>query len=130
MPPAKTRPALTKAELELMEAVWRTQEPITSTTVGDHLENNKAWKPTTILTLLGKLKEKGYIAGRKEGKSYRYQILSPREQYRREETKGLVERFYDGSLKNLLASLYDEGPVDGQELAELREWFEREVDKC
>jgi len=117
---------LTNAEFELMEGVWRTDEPITSATIMTNLANGKDWKPTTVLTLLGKLADKGYIAGIKQGRSYVYTVLVSREEYLKQETTSFLSRLYQGSLKNMVAALYDDKTISREDLDELARWFKEE----
>ena len=118
---------LTKAEFELMEAVWQTPSPITSNRIKENLANGKAWKATTILTLLGKLIDKNYIQAQKQGKFYEYTILISKEEYLRQETQGFLQKLYQGSLKNMLATLYREDSLTETEIAEMKDWFDQEV---
>ncbi len=118
---------LTNAEFELMEGVWRTAEPITSNAIMSNLKNGKDWKITTVLTLLGKLVEKGYIAGEKQGRSYVYTVQFAREEYLKQETSSFLKRLYQGSLKNMVATLYDDHAISTAELDELTRWFKEEA---
>lgn len=118
---------LTNAEFELMESIWQTPEPICSTSIMEHLDNGKDWKVTTVLTLLGKLVEKGYIQGEKQGRAYYYQILVSREEYLQAETSHFLDRLYQGSLKNMVAMLYENQGLSQKDIDELVQWFQEEV---
>ena len=110
-----------------MEGVWQTPEPICSASIMAHLANGKDWKITTVLTLLGKLVEKGYIRGEKQGRAYYYQVLVSREEYLQAETSHFLARLYHGSLKNMVATLYENQSLSQEDIDELAQWFKKEV---
>ena len=51
---------ISDAEMELMQVIWNNENPLTSREVMELLPNNQ-WKPTTILTMLSRLMEKGFL---------------------------------------------------------------------
>lgn len=51
---------LTKSELEIMELMWKAEEPLTSSQIID-LSNNRSWKKSYVHLLLNSLVEKGMI---------------------------------------------------------------------
>lgn len=65
---------MSSAEWEIMRVVW-TKGMTTSTEITEILAAKKAWKPSTIKTLLKRLVEKKMLAVQKEGKYYCYYPL-------------------------------------------------------
>lgn len=117
-------PNLTNAEFELMDAIWKTSEPMSTNEIIANLDNHKNWKTTTVLTLMGKLIEKGYVRAVKTGRAYQYYIVISQEQYQRSEGKLLLRKLYNNSLKNFVASLYEEDALSEADVHELMDWFE------
>ena len=50
---------LPDAEFELMQIVWQNPTPISTNQIISHLQNS--WKPQTVLTLLTRLIERGFL---------------------------------------------------------------------
>ena len=60
-----------EAELEIMKAIWRAEEPIGSAAIGEAVKD-KGWKRTTIATFLAHLAEKGAIGAERRGTTRRF----------------------------------------------------------
>lgn len=114
---------ISEAELEIMQALWRRKEAVTAQSVAEALEK-KAWKYSTIATLLGRLVEKGAVTYEKRGRFYYYTPLLGEREYRQAQTKKLVARLYGGSVKNLVVSLFENNTLTEQEIAEIKRKFE------
>lgn len=63
-----------EAELEIMKAIWRAEEPIGSAAIGEAVKD-KGWKRTTIATFLAHLAEKGAIGAERRGKAWKGVVL-------------------------------------------------------
>lgn len=117
---------LTIAEFELMEAVWQTKEPIDTIKIIENINNKKDWKKTTVLTILSKLAQKGFISATKSGKSYEYTILIKKEDYVKKETQSFLQKMYNNSVKNLIASLYDNNDICDNDLEDIYELLNKD----
>ena len=118
----RERNSLPESELDIMLAVWQGEGPITAPAILEALE-----KPLTASALhsyLKRLEEKGFLRCEKEGRVNRYIPLVSEEAYRRSEGGAVLEKLYDGSLKNFAAALWDGGKLSGQEVRELRDYLE------
>ena len=116
-----------EAELEIMKAVWKSAEPISSTEIGKIVEG-KGWKRTTVATFLARLVEKGALAAEKRGKALYYTPLISAKKYKRMQVKSLVKNLFDGSTRELVASLFEGGDFSEGDIRELKAIFEdREV---
>ena len=96
------------AELEIMKAVWKAKEPVTSLDIEKEV-SDRGWKKTTISTFLTRLSKKGALSGEKRGKLYYYSPLITEKEYRRTQTKNLIKNLYNGSLTDFAAALFDDG---------------------
>ena len=120
----KSMPNLTNAEFELMEAIWKTTEPMSTNDIIANLDNHKNWKTTTVLTLMGKLIEKRYVRAIKTGRAYQYYLIIAQEQYQMSEGKLFLSKMYHNSLKNFVAALYQEDALSDADVHELMDWFQ------
>lgn len=113
---------ISEAELVIMKALWKSDGPLTSYDISDRLQG-KEWKYTTVSTLLSRLVEKGAVTYEKKGKTYFYVPILKQEDYRIKQTKHLIGKIYDGSVKNLIASLFANEEICEEDIKEIKEMF-------
>lgn len=75
--------------------------------------------PTTLLTLLSRLSEKGYLRIEKEGRSARYIPLVKKEDYLSRQSRRFLDQLCGGSIPAFAAALCG-GGLTKEEIAELR----------
>lgn len=118
----KTGKRLPDAELEVMQAIWSLEPPVTAAAVQQRV--SKKWKATSVLTFLSRLCDKGFLACEKEGRQNYYTPLVSREAYLQRESTSFVKRLCGGSVKNLVASLSDAGALTEQDIEDLRAFLD------
>ena len=52
---------LPDSEFEVMKVIWSNEPPITTLQIMEKLDSGKDWKPQTVLTMLVRLIEKGFL---------------------------------------------------------------------
>ena len=113
------RRRLPDAELEVMQALWsQTQYPVTTAELLPRLAEHQ-WQTATLLKLLSRLEDRGFVAREKAGRGNRYRPLVRREEYLAAESRSFLERLHGGSLPSLVASLMESRSLSEQEVAEL-----------
>lgn len=110
---------LPDGELEIMQIIWDRTPPVSRVDIEKEL--SKA--PTTILTFLTRLCEKGFLAAEKQGRVNFYTPLISRREYLASESRGVLNRLFGGSLSAFAAALSESG-VSREELNELRKLLE------
>ena len=110
---------ISDAELDLMEVLWATSEPLTSAEVGERLEAQRGWSMATVKTMLGRLAAKGAITHREDGRRFLYSPAIEREAYVGSESRRFVERLFGGRLSPLVARLAEEDGLDAKDIAEI-----------
>ncbi|HIY39216.1 MAG TPA: BlaI/MecI/CopY family transcriptional regulator [Candidatus Agathobaculum merdigallinarum] len=113
---------LPDAELEVMQAIWSLEPPVTAAAVQQRV--NKEWKATSVLTFLSRLCDKGFLSCEKEGRQNYYMPLITREAYLQRESTSFVKRLCGGSVRNLVASLSDAGALTEQDIEDLRAFLD------
>ena len=116
--------SLPDAELEVMQAIWACEPPVSRTDIDEILRDTHPMAQTTLLTVLTRLSEKGFVEIRKEGRSARYIPVVARQDYLAQQSRRFVEKVCKGSLPAFAAALCDSG-LTKDELAWLRELLER-----
>lgn len=117
---------LPDAELEVMQAVWACEVPVARAEIEEILKDSHPMAPTTLLTLLTRLSEKGFIRIEKEGRSARYYPLVSRQDYLAQQSRRFLDKLCGGSLPTFAAALCDSG-LTKEEIEELRDLLERDL---
>lgn len=110
---------LTDAELRIMEVIWK-KGSATVGEVAEALAGKDGSAYTTILTLMGILRNKGYLTCRKEG---RVQVFTPRverDAAARKAVQVLLKKFFAGSPGELVLSFLRDEELSLEELDELK----------
>ena len=115
---------LPESELEIMQIIWKEETPISRMTVENALQEVHPLAPTTILTLLTRLCEKGFLALRKEGRSNLYEPLITEREYLASESRSFLDRLFGGSVAGFATALCDSG-VKKEEVEELKRLLEK-----
>ena len=115
---------LPDGELEVMQAVWDCTPPATRGEISQRLEQSHPMAPTTLLTVLSRLGEKGFLRIEKEGRSARYIPLVTRQAYLAGQSRRFLDKLCGGNLPTFAAALCDSG-LTREELDELRDLLER-----
>ena len=115
-----TYPRLPDAELEVMKALWALGDyPAHTGDIAQKLD--KSWKAPTLLKLLSRLEERGFVKREKEGRNNLYTPLVRREDYLSAESRAFLQRLHGGSLPSLVAALMDSRAISRRDLEELEE---------
>lgn len=114
---------ITDAELEIMRALWASEEPMTLAQLKAALAERHGWSGDTTKTLLRRLCEKGAV-GQEKRKVYCYRPLVARDQLGRYHTQKLIDKLYAGSAKAMVAALVEQGQLQAQDVAELQGMFQ------
>jgi len=118
--PASAPPELTPQELAFMQILWDRGDA-TAAEVREALEPATSLADTTVHTVLGNLRRKGFIKPIPTvERAMRFAPAVPREQVARGSVRSLLQQFFDGSPRRLLAHLIRDEKLDEAELAELR----------
>ena len=116
--PRKKATLLTNAEHRIMEVIWARG----SATVADVVEALKGKDAyTTILTLIGILRDKGYLHRRKEGRAHVFMPAVDRDTVARKATHQLLTKFFAGSPSELVLSFLRDEELTPEELDEIKE---------
>lgn len=110
---------ISESELEVMEVLWKKGES-TSLEIIKEVTKKKEWKNNTIMTLVSRLVSKGYIEViRDKGNLLLYNALVSETDYKTKETNNFIEKMYEGSLNNMLASFAKSKKLSKKDLEEL-----------
>ena len=113
---------LPDAEFDIMKVVWDNEPPVTTTFVKDQLGKEKEWNIQTVVTLMLRLVERGFLRSEKHGKERTYFPLVSKEDYLKFETGNFMKQYHNSSLFNLINTLYDGEALTDKDIDELLKW--------
>lgn len=117
---------LTKAEEQIMQAIWRVEKGFAK----DILEELDEPKPAynTVLTVIRVLVQKGFVAFNTYGKSNEYYPTITKEAYSNQRLQSLKKKYFNNSSKELLSFFVKENEIDLKELDEIIAMLKKEKD--
>jgi len=114
---------LPDTEFELMRIIWRHDPPITTAQIIHGLGEADHRKPQTVLTMLVRLIEKGFLSSARVGKERNYTPLIGEKEYMSVETGEFASRYRGNSIGSLVKTMYDGKELSEEELLELKKWL-------
>lgn len=118
---------ITKAEMEIMQVVWENGSRMTTKEIAEKLPDKKI---TTLLTLAGRLIDKGALNSIKLGRSHAHEYWAAisEAEYQKMQTQSFVRSIHNGSAKSLISALFQDENLTKKDIEELREFINREAD--
>lgn len=117
---------LPDSELEVMQALWSCTPPVSRAELEQALEETYPVAQTTLLTLLTRLTEKGFVSAEKVGQKKLFVPRISRQDYLASQSSRFIRKLCGGSLSTFAAALCDSG-LSKEELAQLRALLERDA---
>jgi len=102
-----------------MEVLWK-KGSATVAEVAEVLEGKDGSAYTTILTMMGILRDKGYLSSRKDGRAHIFTPKVDRDAAARKAVRQLLTKFFAGSPSELVLSFLREEQLSPEELDELK----------
>lgn len=110
------------SEMKILELIWA-NEPVSAKELSLLAAEQIGWNKNTTYTVVKKIEAKGYIKRSEPG--FICTSLISREEIRRSETRGLIEKIFGGSRKALFSSLLEDENISSEEIEELRRMIEK-----
>lgn len=116
---------ISDSELELMKIVWAAGGTALYVQIMTALaEAGRTWQKNTVITLLSRLVDKGFLSVRKLGRRNEYTAVVSEADYQAAQTQVLVNKLYAGSAKGLVAALIQREAISSQDYEELKRFWE------
>lgn len=116
---------LPDAELEIMLVIWRSKGQVSSSYILEKLKDKRGWALATLMTVLSRLVDKGFLLCEKEGRSNRYSPVISEEEYKESESRSTLAKLFDNSIQDMVMSLYNGKAINKDDLSELREMLDQ-----
>lgn len=115
---------ISEAEFEVMQVIWDNY-PINTNQITQKLLASSNWSERTVQTMISRLEKKGVITHTKEGRLYVYSPLVKREDYVNERTDNFLNKFYKGTINNLVMNFIENNKLSEADIQELKEILEK-----
>ena len=111
------RQELTKAELEIMQVIWKRGKVL----VHDILDEMSEPKPAynTVSTIVRILESKGFVSHKVYGRTYEYFPLVPKDEYTGSYMRTVLDNFFDGSVSRMVNFFSSQQSISTEETDEI-----------
>jgi predicted transcriptional regulator len=116
---------LTDAEEQIMKLLWKLNRAFIRDLVNEFPDPKPA--QTTILTLLKRMIDKGFVSYKVYGNSREYYPLVEKSDYFSDHIHGLIKDFFNDSTAQFASFFANETDMNQDELKELRDIVDRKI---
>lgn len=111
--------SLSDGEWKLMNLLWQSP-PKTITQLTKELEGNTGWGKNVIITMLKRLEAKGAVRHEEGDRAKQFYPAVTKEGAALEETKGFLNRVYQGSLSLMVNAMVDSHELSSKDIDDLK----------
>ena len=115
---------LSDGEWKIMNLLWQ-QAPRTIMQLTAALQKEMDWGKHTVITMLNRMEKKGAVRYEEGPRAKQYYPEVRKEEVAAQETKGFLDKVYEGSLSLMVNSMVSRKQVSREELEELYALFKR-----
>ena len=116
---------LGEAELEIMQVIWNSEDPVTSNYVLKELQGQRKWQLSTLMTSLARLSDKGFVSCDRSTGSNLYTAVISENEYKAGASRHFLEKLYNNSIQNMVATLYSNKAIKSSDVEELRNFLDK-----
>ena len=116
---ADPKAALGSTEIEILRYI-ADRHPIRVGEVAEHVAQTTGQARTTVLTIMERLRRKGYLTRKRVAGVYRYSPKIPKHDLLRGLVKNFVDTTLGGSMSPFVAFLSEGGPISEDDLETLK----------
>lgn len=116
---------LSPCEALIMKLIWEAPQDIPVQELIDQLRDDygKDYARTTVVTFVGKLKDKRFVDTYRKGKAAFIHPLRSEEEYRRQLLKEEADFWFNGKAVDMVASICESQKLEDDEVRELRRFL-------
>ena len=116
---------LTNSEEQIMKLLWSLEKAFIRDLLNEFTDPKPA--PTTIITLLKRMIDKGFVGYRQCGNSREYYPIIKKTDYFTRHINGLINDFFDNSTSQFASFFANETNMSEEELKELRDIVDKKI---
>lgn len=116
---------LSKAEEQLIHILWDKDRAIMMELIDSYPDPKPA--PTTVATLLKRMRDKGFVDYIQKGRAREYFALTKKKDYFTKQVNGLIKNFFDDSTSQFASYFTKQANLSKEQLQELRQLIDDEL---
>ncbi|MDE7276206.1 MAG: BlaI/MecI/CopY family transcriptional regulator [Lachnospiraceae bacterium] len=117
---------ISESELVLMKIIWKNGGTALYSHIMEELEkDSNEWKKNTVLTLLSRLVEKGFLRTAKIGRRNEYKAVVAESEYQAAQTQNFLDRVYEGNVSGLVSTLLQQDILSEKEMKEIEAFWKK-----
>ncbi len=116
----KSLTPLGESEMEILHIVWSKQK-VSVAEVHEEILKTRKVAYTTVMTIMKKLADKGYLTFIKDGVTYIYSPAQPESEVKHGLLKQIVNKVFKGSPLEMVQSLVDNEELSQEERLKIEE---------
>jgi BlaI family transcriptional regulator, penicillinase repressor len=116
---------LTNAEEQVMKLLWKLDRAFIRDLLSEFPDPKPA--PTTVLTLLKRMIDKGFVSFKQYGNSREYYPLINKTEYFSNHINGLIKEFFNNSTAQFASFFTNETEMSQEELNQLRDLVDSKI---
>ncbi|ROR28268.1 BlaI family penicillinase repressor [Mobilisporobacter senegalensis] len=109
---------LSNGEWKIMNLLWESS-PRTITMLTADLKEKTGWTKHTVITMLSRMEKKGAVRFEEGSRAKQYYPNISKEQVSYTETKGFLDKVYNGSLSMMVNAMVKQDSLTKDEIDEL-----------
>lgn len=117
---------LTSAEEQIMKLLWKLEKAFIRDLLNEFPDPRPA--STTVLTLLKRMIDKGFVSYKLYGNSREYYPLIQKSDYFSAHINGLIRDFFNNSTAQFASFFANETSLTQEELKELRDMVDKKIE--
>ncbi len=114
------RAPVSDAELEVLKVLWAAGPSTVRDVAAALKKQRRKLAYNTVLTLLSRLRDKGYVAADRTGNAHQFHALVTREELLGSSLSAIADRICDGTASPLVHALVRGQHLSRQEISDLR----------
>jgi predicted transcriptional regulator len=120
-----TKSDLTDLQHSVMKALWSIGEGSLSDVSAALTADGKTLAPTTVATLLQRMKKQGWVRTRKSGRQFMYRAQVAEQDAASGALSRVVRTFFGGNIAAVAAQLLESDQLTADELEQMRRLLEK-----
>jgi predicted transcriptional regulator len=113
--------ALGELEAQVMRKIWERQSPVTVRDIVGDLQRERPIAYTTVMTVMGNLRRKGWLRRQEHGRAYRYEPAVSGEEY----SAAVMRQALAASSNRAGTLMHFIGELSAEEASALAEAYQR-----
>lgn len=93
------------------------------------VSQQKNWNISTLLTLLSRLIDRGFLSSEKRGRERIYYPEVDRQEYMEFETRNFLQKLHRNSVMSFVTTLYDNHDLTQEDISELEQWLKEKKEQ-